>query len=97
MSERRYPETPATADVKTATVNFGTGAMQASATVTDAAVSASSQILLTPAPTTGRDADEAEMEPMHAYAIPAAGSFTLVADAIEGPAEGVFTFNYLAG
>ena len=82
---------------KSATVDFGTKAMQASATITDADVTTSSQILLTPIPTSGRDADECEMEPMHAYAVAGSGSFVLTADAIEGPAEGIFTFAYLVG
>jgi hypothetical protein len=66
--------------------------------ITDAAVSSTSHIpvwLLTEAPT-GRDADEAEMEPMDVFAKNmATGSFTLVAEVRSGPVEGLYKFGYM--
>ncbi len=47
---------------------------------------------------TGRDGDEAEMEPMDCFAEDIAnGSFTLVAAVRDGPVSGSYVFHYLLG
>lgn len=67
-------------------------------TITDGDVLLGSHVAawLTAEAPTGRDGDEAQMEPMDVFAEDiAAGSFTLVATVIDGPVEGLYKFGYL--
>jgi hypothetical protein len=78
-------------------VDFGTVAKRAvTQSVTDAAVSSSSKIILQQlgiAPS-GRQADEAEMDSLLCRAIPASGSFKLICTSLEGSTHGTHRVVY---
>lgn len=86
--------------VSTAEVDFGTTpAIEQEFTVTDAAVSATSKIMVLQGgqAATGREANEALMDQFHATAVPGTGSFTLHVKSFGGPVVGKYKFNYLVG
>lgn len=87
------------ADVKVAEIDFGTGRRSLVATITDAAIAANQQILITQSAeaATGKSQDENEMDPVILRAVAAAGSMTVYADAIHGPITGKVKVNYLHG
>jgi len=87
--------------IKSTEQDFGsTNAYYGSWVITDSDVAAASNIrayLSAEAPT-GRDGDEAEMEPMDCWPENiASGSFTLVAEVRDGPVDGLYKFNYIIG
>lgn len=87
--------------VTEAEVDFGTafGYYGKTFTVTDAAVSATSKILITQsgnAPT-GRQADENDMDALSCNATPGTGSFTLNCTAVPGPVAGKYKIFYTIG
>jgi hypothetical protein len=69
------------------------------ATITDAAVSSSSKILITQSgnAATARDADENEMDFLACNGRPASGTFTLTCASLRGPAHGKFKVIYTVG
>lgn len=82
-------------------IDFGTafGYYDKTFTVTDAAVSGTSKILITQsgnAPTS-RQADENQMDALSCNALPAAGSFTLFCRAEPGPVAGKYKIFYTIG
>lgn len=87
-------------DVKQTEVDFGATPLPfASFTVTDASVSASSQItgsVAYEAPT-GKDLDELEMDTIDVKFGPDVGQFTIYVTGQEGYLEGKFKINYLVG
>lgn len=89
------------ANIKSTEQTFGaTGVYFAEWTIVDVDVLSGSNInaKLSAEPPTGRDGDEAEMEPMEVYAKDIiAGQFTLVAEVQDGPVDGAYVFNYLVG
>lgn len=81
-------------------IDFGTTPVFDKAfTITDAGVSATSKILVTQSgnAATGRQQDENEMDPLHCWTLPAAGSFTLRCRGLEGPVAGKFKVFYAVG
>jgi hypothetical protein len=95
--------TPAggSANIKTTEIDFGATPVNYGVfAIADADVSAASNIgiwLSQEAPT-GRDADEAEMEPMDCKAADmASGTFNAVVQPLHGPVEGTYKLNYLVG
>ena len=81
-------------------VDFGASAVRSKRfTITDAAVTASSKIVVMQSgkAATGRSADENEMDMLHFRAIPGAGAFTLLADCLTGRVNGKYKANYLIG
>lgn len=88
------------ADAKEATVDFGTVPTSArSFVVTDAAISTSSQLIVTQSGrgATGRSDDENEMDPLLLRAVPGAGQMTVYASALDGPVTGAYLLNYMVG
>lgn len=88
------------ANIKQTELDFGaTPVYEAEFTITDADVSATSQILMSVAyeAPTGRDLDEVEMEPFNARCGPGTGQFSAHIIALEGPIDGLYKFNYLIG
>lgn len=88
-------------DIKTTEIDFGATPVNYGVfAIADADVSATSNIgiwLSQEAPT-GRDADEAEMEPMDCKAADmATGTFNAVLQPFHGPVEGKYKLNYLVG
>lgn len=89
------------ANIKATEQTFGASPVySAEWTIVDAEVLLGSNIIvrLSAEPATGHDGDEAEMEPMEVLAKDiVAGQFTLYAEALDGPVEGSYVFNYLIG
>jgi hypothetical protein len=83
-----------------ATVEVNCQSYYTEAVVINASVTASSKInaAMSMDSTTGRDGDEAEMEPANVFVKDiVSGQFTLVALAQEGPFDGPYKFNYMIG
>lgn len=83
--------------ISVAEIDFGTDAkFVAKATITDAAITATSKIIITQAgiAATGRQADENEMDDISCNALPATGSFTLRCHATNSPTHGKFNVWY---
>lgn len=93
------PGGAAVVTMTTVEVTFATVTEEAEFSVTDAAITAASKIMVLPSgiAATSRDADEAAMEAFYAVAIPRAGAFTLLVRALRGPVIGAYKFNYLVG
>jgi hypothetical protein len=88
------------AAVKEAELDFGaTGKHSLVATVTDAAIAAGEQIVISQsaAAATGKSQDENEMDPVLVRAVAGAGEMTVYADALHGPITGKVKVNYLHG
>lgn len=88
------------ADVKQATIDFGSAPRhEGEFTVVDAAISAASQITGSVAfeASTGKDADEATMDPLSLQFQPGSGQFTVHVAALHGRVYGTFKINYVAG
>lgn len=88
--------------ISTAIVDFGATAIDTVATViTDAGVSATSKILLSPYFTTalalGRDVEEIIIDPINVVVVPGTGNFTIYAAAILGTVSGKYGFSYTVG
>lgn len=81
-------------------VDFGNSVnvVEVTTTVTDAAVSATSKLLLSVAgdAPTGGDADDVMVQDYQLSAVPVSGSFDLTARCIDGPTNGKLKVNYLA-
>jgi hypothetical protein len=83
-----------------AEIDFGAAALRSRKfTITDAAVTAASRLVVTQSgkAATGRSADENEWDQLHLRAVPAAGSFTLHAACLTGRVSGKFKVSYLIG
>jgi hypothetical protein len=106
----QLPTMTATVDIKTADLDFGwlgIGAgskIVATAIITDAGVSPTSQITVLPSgevPTgeTAQNHDEQDMDPLSYYAVAGTGQFTVYARAVEpwGRVYGKRRINYLIG
>lgn len=95
------PGGAAVVSMTTVEVTFTVPTSEGEFTVVDAAVSATSKIIVQQSgiAATGKTADENAMDVVDAVAIPASGSFTLrVAARDPGkPLLGAFKFNYLVG
>ena len=91
----------ATTTIKTVVIDFGsTPTYENRFTITDTAILEGSHIMAQIAyePTTGRDADEVEMEPFTLMAGPnGAGSMFLFLTARDGPVDGKYKVSYLIG
>ena len=95
-----WEEVEAGASVSQTEVDFGsTGVSEASFTITDAACTGTSKIILTLAgdAPTGKDADEIEMDSFFMKATPGSGSFDLYMRALEGDVADKFKVNYILG
>ncbi len=93
---------PGGVTISSCEVDFGTTPLpEREFTITDAAVTATSKLIVTHAgnAATGKSADENAMDALVATAQPAAGSFTLYARTLDPVAlvQGKFKFNYLVG
>jgi hypothetical protein len=85
--------------ISVAEIDFGVDAkFSAVATITDAAISATSKIIITQAgiAATGRQADENEMDAITCNAMPATGTFTLRCHTAGSPTHGKFNVWYTA-
>ena len=91
----------ATINIKQTEINWGDGNFQTEKTftITDADVSATSQILASIAneAVSGKDADENEVDSFVLIAKPAAGTFDLFIKSLEGSVYGGYLVNYLVG
>lgn len=91
----------ASVSMTTVEVTFADPTNEKEFTVTDAAITAASKIMVMHSglPATGKTADEASMDRINAVAIPAAGSFTLVVRSIDPGRHllGAFNFIYMVG
>ena len=86
--------------IKEIEVDFGASAVRSKRfTITDAAVSATSKIMVMQSgkAATGRSADENEMDMLHFLATPGSGTFVLIADCLTGRVNGKYKANYLIG
>ena len=86
--------------VQTVELDFGSVPVaSAQFTVTDATVAAASKLVIVQAGTaaTGRDADEAELDPIAATASPGDGQFTVFCAPLMGRVVGKYKFHYQVG
>jgi len=97
---QQLPVPPGAANVKQTEVDFGDDKVtEKSFTITDADVSAGSQIIGNVAyeAPTDKDLDEVEMDQFELKFQPGSGAFTLLMKALEGSVYGKFKVNYLVG
>lgn len=81
-------------------LDFGATALhEKEFTITDAAVSGASKLLMLPssAAPTSRDVDEPEMEAFECRCRPGSGQFAAFISSLEGRVEGKYKFNYSVG
>jgi len=87
-------------DVTMVEIDFGTIPTRSKTfVVTDATITSSSHIMVTQSGTasTGRSADENEMDPITFSGTPQSGQFILIANTLNGPVVGKYRANYMVG
>ena|SRR3990167_6082518 len=96
-----HSHTGGAVDIIETELDFGTAVAQQakSFTITDAAVGATSSILMEQSleAATGKQQDENEMDSFNVRCVAAAGSFTAYVESLYGSVAGIFKFNYLVG